>query len=219
MKKHFVVGALATMVSIVALNAALANTVLGTGYVTTTTNAQNATPTTVAGLPGSAPFVTFSINSNPLSMNDGGGYTLGAFIASGGGTPITYANGATSGTSLGGTLWDFVGSVTVTTGEKFQAGHDDGVTLVIGGLTVINVPGPSGFALTTSTYTGPSGNQPFQLVYGECCSPPAVLQIDLPLTSGVPEPSTWAMMVLGFAGLGFAGYRRATKARTTVAAT
>ena len=25
----------------------------------------------------------------------------------------------------------------------------------------------------------------------------------------VPEPSTWAMMLLGFAGLGFAGYRRA----------
>jgi hypothetical protein len=25
--------------------------------------------------------------------------------------------------------------------------------------------------------------------------------------SGVPEPSTWAMMLIGFAGLGFAGYR------------
>ncbi|WP_294532053.1 PEPxxWA-CTERM sorting domain-containing protein [uncultured Rhodoblastus sp.] len=25
---------------------------------------------------------------------------------------------------------------------------------------------------------------------------------------GVPEPATWAMMLLGFAGLGFAGYRR-----------
>jgi hypothetical protein len=25
--------------------------------------------------------------------------------------------------------------------------------------------------------------------------------------SSVPEPSTWAMMLLGFAGLGFAGYR------------
>jgi hypothetical protein len=23
---------------------------------------------------------------------------------------------------------------------------------------------------------------------------------------GVPEPSTWAMMLIGFAGLGFAGY-------------
>ena len=31
--------------------------------------------------------------------------------------------------------------------------------------------------------------------------------------SVVPEPSTWAMMLLGFAGLGFAGYRRASQAR------
>jgi PEP-CTERM motif len=29
--------------------------------------------------------------------------------------------------------------------------------------------------------------------------------------SGVPEPSTWAMMLLGFAGLGLAGYRTARK--------
>ena len=28
----------------------------------------------------------------------------------------------------------------------------------------------------------------------------------------VPEPSTWAMMLLGFAGLGCAGYRKATQA-------
>jgi hypothetical protein len=32
------------------------------------------------------------------------------------------------------------------------------------------------------------------------------------VTVTVPEPSTWAMMVLGFAGLGFAGYRRSSKA-------
>jgi PEP-CTERM motif len=31
--------------------------------------------------------------------------------------------------------------------------------------------------------------------------------------SVVPEPSTWALMLLGFAGLGFAGYRQARKAR------
>jgi hypothetical protein len=30
--------------------------------------------------------------------------------------------------------------------------------------------------------------------------------------TAVPEPSTWAMMVLGFAGLGFAGYRASRKA-------
>ena len=28
------------------------------------------------------------------------------------------------------------------------------------------------------------------------------------MTSGVPEPTTWAMMVLGFAGVGLLGYRR-----------
>jgi hypothetical protein len=31
------------------------------------------------------------------------------------------------------------------------------------------------------------------------------------LTTGVPEPSTWAMMLVGFAGLGFAAYRQRTK--------
>jgi PEP-CTERM motif len=30
--------------------------------------------------------------------------------------------------------------------------------------------------------------------------------------SVVPEPSTWAMMLLGSAGLGFAGYRQTRKA-------
>ena len=32
------------------------------------------------------------------------------------------------------------------------------------------------------------------------------------LTLNVPEPSTWAMMGLGFAALGFAGYRKSRKA-------
>jgi len=32
-------------------------------------------------------------------------------------------------------------------------------------------------------------------------------------TLAVPEPSTWAMMLIGFAGLGYAGYRRASEPR------
>ena len=27
----------------------------------------------------------------------------------------------------------------------------------------------------------------------------------------VPEPSTWAMLIIGFAGLGYAGFRRAKR--------
>ena len=43
----------------------------------------------------------------------------------------------------------------------------------------------------------------------------AVAQVELfgiPAVGGVPEPSTWAMMLLGFAGLGFAGYRTSRRA-------
>jgi len=29
--------------------------------------------------------------------------------------------------------------------------------------------------------------------------------------AAVPEPSTWAMMILGFAGVGFMAYRRKAK--------
>jgi len=33
--------------------------------------------------------------------------------------------------------------------------------------------------------------------------------------SPVPEPSTWAMMLLGFSGLGFAAYRASRKTATS----
>jgi hypothetical protein len=38
-----------------------------------------------------------------------------------------------------------------------------------------------------------------------------------PITAAVPEPSTWAMMILGFCGLGFLAYRRKNGAALSVA--
>jgi hypothetical protein len=38
-----------------------------------------------------------------------------------------------------------------------------------------------------------------------------LLPTTVTLTNGVPEPSTWAMMILGFAGVGFMAYRRKSK--------
>jgi hypothetical protein len=35
--------------------------------------------------------------------------------------------------------------------------------------------------------------------------------------SAVPEPSTWAMMLLGFAGVGFIAYRRKSKPASVAA--
>jgi hypothetical protein len=37
------------------------------------------------------------------------------------------------------------------------------------------------------------------------------------VTSAVPEPSTWAMMILGFAGVGFLAYRRKRMIAVSVA--
>jgi hypothetical protein len=39
----------------------------------------------------------------------------------------------------------------------------------------------------------------------------ANLHLPLPPVNAVPEPSTWAMMLLGFAGIGFMAYRRKAK--------
>ena len=47
---------------------------------------------------------------------------------------------------------------------------------------------------------------------------PALLEtFTLTAVSAVPEPSTWAMMILGFCGLGFMAYRRKDKLAMTVA--
>jgi hypothetical protein len=53
----------------------------------------------------------------------------------------------------------------------------------------------SSLGVTPGTYKwtwGSGANQNFTLV----------------VESAVPEPSTWAMLLLGFAGLGYAGYRK-----------
>ncbi len=44
------------------------------------------------------------------------------------------------------------------------------------------------------------------------------LQGSATVSNAVPEPSTWGMMLLGFAGLGFAGFRRAKTDRAMFAA-
>ena len=51
-------------------------------------------------------------------------------------------------------------------------------------------------------------------------TPQVALLDDVSLTGGVPgapEPATWAMMGLGFAGLGFAAMRRSRKTAVSIA--
>jgi hypothetical protein len=168
-------------------------TVLGSIWENDPTGAGNATP---GNVPLTPPNVTFTAPT-PLNFcsQEGSGlgcnansplYTIGGFLTSGGATVLTGASELAN--TLDNTIFNFTGTVTVTTGQIFTVGHDDGLTLVIAGNTVINDPTPTAFAITNATYTGPSGNEPFQLVYGECCGAPAALEISLPLVSVVPGP-------------------------------
>ena len=206
--------ALAASASVVALNTAYAaNVVALSGWNVTTAVAEDATP---ANVPGTAPDYTATAPSNPLDLdsrkNATNGYTVAGWLATGGGALLTGVGTHT----LDNTLWDITGTVTVTTGETFTVAHDDGLTLTIAGLTVISAPSPTSPATTTATYTGPSGNELFQLVYAECCGPPGVLDVNLPLTTTISEASTWAMMLAGFGGLGFAAMRRSRRTRVSI---
>ena len=171
--------------------------------------AQSAIP---ANVPGTTADVTFDVNS-PINFF-GTGATVGTWLSNGSAynvvenTAGTLASLMDNGTQ--GTLVEFTGFVSVTNGQVFTVTHDDGLTLIIGSLDLNFNAGPTAPVTSNATYTGPSGNYPFQLVYTECCGGPAVLQVDLPFsnTPSVPEPATVALMGLGLAGIGFARKRK-----------
>jgi len=191
------------------------------------TDATNATPTQAGLIPSTDAVATFDVNGNDIDLQSAAaanGYTVAGFLATesidtGGAdsvTNITPENGATLA-SLGTETMDdtfivFTGSVTVTTGEAFTAGHDDGLTLVIGSQTVISAPGPTSFSPTTGHYTGAPGTFTFTLDYAECCGAPADLEVaGLNLTSTTPEPAAAILIPIMLLGVALVSRKRSSR--------
>ena len=166
---------------------AQANTISGSLWHVPEAISQNAIP---ANVPVTTPDVAFDVNS-PFNFF-GTSVTVGTWLANGSAFNILENTAGTLASLMdngqAGTLLDFRGSVSVVNGQTFTVTHDDGLTLIIGGLNLGFSPAPTSPTVTIATYSGPSGDFPFELVYGECCGGPAVLQIDLPFTNtSVPD--------------------------------
>jgi hypothetical protein len=66
------------------------------------------------------------------------------------------------------------------------------------------------YFLDYSSGTSAKPGAGFGFAYDLATAPVAPAYADFaarPLTAGIPEPSTWAMMLIGFSGLGFAAFR------------
>lgn len=214
MLKHTLVGAATMAVSLAAMNVGHADNL--TFYVNGYPNSSNADAAAVAAaITAGDPSDTVTVGSlGTLNFNSNGGtdYTIGSFLGTGG---VTYT-GTYAGDSVDNTLFDFTGMQYFHTGQTIQISHDDGASLYIGGTLVPGFsPGPTSAVTQSATYTGPSGDFSYELVYGESNGPPAVLSVVS--SSVVPEASTWAMLLAGFAGLGFVGWRRASKSAVSIA--
>ena len=213
MKKQMFAGLIALVAT---AGIAQAGTITGSIWVNQPGGAVNAIP---ANIPATPPDVTFSTSAINFSTFEGAGnYTLGGFLNSF--NPATVFTGAALLPSIANdTFWVFQGTVGVTNGQGFNVAHDDGLTFLINGATVVGVPGPTAPVVTPFTYTGPTGTFPFLLVYGECCGAPAKLFLDLPNLVGGPVPgqevplpgAAWLMGTV-LAGAGFGAWRRRRKA-------
>jgi hypothetical protein len=120
---------------------------------------------------------------------------------------------------LDNTVFLFTGSTYLAAGaNSFSILHDDGIELSIDGIgTVVSDAGPTAATESPFTVMAPTaGFYNFELGYGECCGGPATVEFTVNgAPAGVPEPATWAMMLLGFGGLGVA--MRNSRGRQAVA--
>jgi hypothetical protein len=196
------------VVGLLSAFAAQANTISGRLWHVPEASSFAAIP---ANVPGTTADVTFDVFS-PMNF-DATGATVATWLASSAAFNI---NENTAGAlaslmdnGVQGTILEFTGFVTVTNGEMFTVRHDDGLTLIIGGVDLGFDPGPTSPEVSTATYTGPTGTFAFTLIYAECCGGPAVLQVDLPFSNTpVPEPASLALVGLAIAAAGIARRRK-----------
>ena len=188
---------------------------------------------TVADPAQAAYIITFSETGNDVTASGSGAINLAGltFITSGATLSEIAPTFATEATGAAGHVDEYNGATGpfsfgpgVFTSATTGAGDLVGVQALGGDPPIGFIFVPMGYASgaplsDTATYAGQSfatlGLTPGVYLYTFGSGTDAdtfTVEVGAP----VPEPSTWAMMLIGFAGLGFAGYRASR--RTSAAA-
>jgi hypothetical protein len=150
-----------------------------------------------------------------LNFDDpsGGTDTIGADLATGGGTLSAFTHGsqtALNTTTFSGTnfttatLMEF--TVTLTNPQHVVITHDDGISIWNSGNTVDFLDASAPTVAETSTVDLAPGT--YNLWYAEVNGLPAVLDFDV---TAVPEPMTMAVFGSGLLGLAFTQRKRLTR--------
>jgi hypothetical protein len=161
--------------------------------------------TLVSGAAGTAKGTTSGVSAAPLGMGTGPDGTTYMSVQGGG---VELASWATSQTSLS-IYW---GSID---GDVGGNNNINSLAITVDGYTLTGVDLVSLGALGTGNQNLPGDNQWVTITglgaFTQVSFSSTGNAFEFSLGSGVPEPSTWAMMALGFAGLGFMGWRGSRK--------
>jgi hypothetical protein len=161
--------------------------------------------TLVSGSAATAKGTTPGVSAAPLGMGTGPNGTTYMSVEGGG---VELATWATPQTSLS-IYW---GSIDGNAGGNNNL---NSLAITIGGYTLTGADLVSLGALGTGNQNLPADNQWVTITglgdFTQVSFSSTGNAFEFSLGSGVPEPSTWAMMGLGFAALGFMGWRESRK--------
>jgi PEP-CTERM motif len=163
--------------------------------------------TLVSGSAATAKGTTSGVSAAPLGMGTGPDGTTYMSVEGGGVEMATWAKPQTS-------LSIYWGSIDGNSNLNTLAITIDGYTLT--GADLISLG-----ALGAGDQGAPADNQWVRITglgeFTQVAFSSTANAFEFSLGSPVPEPSTWAMMGLGFAGLGFMGWRGSRKTAAVIA--